>query len=49
MLKKADETAAEEGFVFGHAECQAGWEAVQLLKIVRFPCPKLGRKMVFKF
>lgn len=49
MLKMADETAVEEGFVFGHAECQAGWEAVQLLKTVRFPCSKLGRRLVFKF
>lgn len=49
MLKMADEMATEEGFVFSHAECQVSWEAVQLFKMVRFPCPKLGEKLVFKF
>ena len=49
MLKMADEMASEEGFVFGHTECQASWEAAQLFRMVRFLHPKLGGKLVFKF
>lgn len=49
MLKAADEMATEEGFVSGHAECRASWEAVQLFKAARFPRPELGGKLVFKF
>jgi len=44
-----DEMTPEEGFVFGHAECQASWEAAQLFKMVRFPHPNLGGELVLKF
>lgn len=48
MMRMTAGTAPEEAFVLGHAACQAGWEARQRCKMIAFPCPALGGKLVPK-